>query len=196
MATATATAATTTGSRPGFTIRASAAQDDNHRKIKLFGSAGSRSPIVNWLLHEAKVDFEDAPISNPENAAANPHPFGQIPCLVPESGEAIFESGACLMYLADRYGNLETPEQRAEVLKWIIWANASLDPILFIETPTGRVKDTGLKRNPPPRAIGRLEDILSKQNYLVGDAFTAADVAVGGYLLYIPLFFRGESVIV
>eukprot|EP00471_Norrisiella_sphaerica_P010909 CAMPEP_0184495638 /NCGR_PEP_ID=MMETSP0113_2-20130426/31910_1 /TAXON_ID=91329 /ORGANISM="Norrisiella sphaerica, Strain BC52" /LENGTH=93 /DNA_ID=CAMNT_0026881901 /DNA_START=454 /DNA_END=730 /DNA_ORIENTATION=- len=81
------------------------------------------------------------------------------------------------------------PEERAEVAKWLFWANASLDPILFIETPTGRVKDTGLRRNPTPKAITLLEEILSSREYLAGNNFSAADVAVGAYLLYIPLFF-------
>ena len=43
----------------------------------------------------------------------------------------VFESGAILMFLADKYGGLDTPEKRAEVNKWIVWANASLDPICF-----------------------------------------------------------------
>ena len=59
-----------------------------------------------------------------------PSPFGKIPALA-DGDLQIFESGAILMFLADKYGGLETPEQRAEVNKWIVWANASLDPICF-----------------------------------------------------------------
>lgn len=41
-----------------------------------------------------------------------------------------------------RYGGLDTPEKRAAVGKWVMWANATLDPILFKETPQGKVIGT------------------------------------------------------
>jgi hypothetical protein len=43
--------------------------------VQLFGSQGSRSPLVNWYLYELKTPFQMAPRER------NPHPFGQIPCL-------------------------------------------------------------------------------------------------------------------
>lgn len=58
----------------------------------------------------------------------------------------VFESGAILAYLADAYGGLDTPAKRSEVMPWLVWANASLDPCIFIETPEGRVVDTGARR--------------------------------------------------
>ena len=43
--------------------------------VELFGSQGSRSPMVNWYLYEIKTPFQMAPRER------NPHPFGQLPCL-------------------------------------------------------------------------------------------------------------------
>jgi len=43
------------------------------------------------------------------------------------------------MFLADKYGGLDTPEKRAAVGKWVMWANASLDPICFVENDRGQV---------------------------------------------------------
>ena len=43
--------------------------------VELYGSPGSRSPLVNWYLHELDVDFEDRAPSDP----SNPHPFGRGP---------------------------------------------------------------------------------------------------------------------
>jgi len=48
--------------------------------------------------------------------------------------------------------------------------------------------DTGLKK--PNRKIDVLNDILSRQEFLLGNEFTVADVAVASYLLYVPQFFR------
>ena len=57
----------------------------------------------------------------------------------------LFESGAILLYLADMYGGLDTPAKRAEASKWVVWANASLDPVLFIENERGGVIDSGAR---------------------------------------------------
>ena len=76
-----------------------------------------------WF-HESRQNFR------------NPHPFGQIPCLKDGDIE-IFESGAILLYLAQKYGGCSTVEAMAEVTKWVVWANSALDPILFLENERG-----------------------------------------------------------
>ena len=43
------------------------------RALTLYGSQGSRSPLVSWYLHELGLDFEVAA----PNAEGNPHPMGQ-----------------------------------------------------------------------------------------------------------------------
>jgi len=73
------------------------------------------------------------------------------------------------------------------VTSWISWANASLDPICFLETPDGKVYDTGLRTS--NRRIEKLNQILSKSSFLVPDGFSLADVAVASYLLYVVQFF-------
>lgn len=100
------------------------------KPITIYGSQGSRSPLINWYCHELDLPFQMEPPN------ATPHPFGQIPC-VQDGNSVLFESGAILMYLADKYGELSTPEQRGMVGSWIVWANASLDPVLFKENEKG-----------------------------------------------------------
>ena len=41
-------------------------------EVQLFGSQGSRSPLVNWYLHETGTEYAMA------DRAKNPHPFGQV----------------------------------------------------------------------------------------------------------------------
>mmetsp|Transcript_16004 Transcript_16004/g.22927 ORF Transcript_16004/g.22927 Transcript_16004/m.22927 type:complete len:80 (+) Transcript_16004:526-765(+) len=73
----------------------------------------------------------------------NPHPFRQIPCLSDENGEVtVFESGAILTYIYTVAGlekHNDSNARKGAVLSWITWANASLDPICFLETPEGKV---------------------------------------------------------
>ena len=96
---------------------------------------------MNWYLHELDAAFEMGPLE------MNPHPFGQIPCLKDGDVE-IFESGAILLYLAQKYGGLNSAEAMAEVTKWVVWANSALDPILFLENERGQVIGTRMTQNP------------------------------------------------
>ena len=77
------------------------------------------------------------------------------------------------------------------VCTWLVWANSSLDPILFKENERGQVIGTGA--GVENKKLRKLNDILSTSKYLLGDNFSVADVAVASYLLYIPQFF-GRSI--
>jgi len=104
-------------------------------KLTLYGSQGSRSPLVNWGAYEVGAEVTMGDLSK------NPHPFGQIPCMTDDDDVQVFESGAILQYI---YSNAETvtgdsASRKAAIASWISWANASLDPICFLETPDGKV---------------------------------------------------------
>jgi len=154
----------------------------------LYGSQGSRSPLVNWYLYERGIEFE---VKEPRDVS-NPHPFGQVPALRHGKDVELFESGAILLYLADKSGETSKSEKiKAQAFSWVLWANASLDPICFKEDQNGRVIDTGIKNE--TKGMRRLDDVLSKRTWLSGDEFGVADVAVASYLLYVPQFFQGVS---
>lgn len=149
----------------------------------LYGSQGSRSPLVNWGAEEVGFSLTMGDLSK------NPHPFRQIPALTDDDGVLVFESGAILQYIYLKTASeKDSASRRAQITSWIQWANASLDPICFLETPEGKVYDTGLRK--PNKRIDVLDGILSKQDYLVDGEFSIADVAVASYLLYVPQFFR------
>lgn len=102
--------------------------------LTLYGHPGTRSPLCNWGAYEVGLDIQMGDLSK------NPHPFGQIPCLTDENDVLVFESGAILLYLHDKTKKSLSPAQAAAVTSWITWANASLDPICFLETPDGKGK--------------------------------------------------------
>jgi len=109
--------------------------------------------------------------------------------LTDDDGVLVFESGAILQYIYLKTdANKDSASRRARIISWIQWANASLDPICFLETPEGKVYDTGLRK--PNKRIDVLDQMLSQQDYLVEGGFSTADVAVASYLLYVPQFFR------
>lgn len=151
---------------------------------KLHGSQQSRSPLVNWYAAEANIALEMQP-PRPSN-----HPFQQVPFLTDDDGAVeVFESGAILLYLADKYGGLTTPEQRAQYTKWVVWSNSELDGLCFGAIPGDhRVRGTSMDR-PDLKSVAVLEALLAQREWMVGDAFSVADVAIGSYLNYVPIFF-------
>jgi glutathione S-transferase/alpha,alpha-trehalase len=117
--------------------------------------------LINWAALELGIDLTMGDLGE------NPHPFGKIPCLTDLGGEVgIFESGAILQYLHDQYGDrLKTRlslGQSAALASWIVWANASLEPICFVSSDDGKIQDTGLRRRSQKdlKDIYRLDEIL------------------------------------
>merc|ERR1719163_2547939 len=154
---------------------------------KLHGSQQSRSPLVNWFAYEADIELEMQP------PRPSKHPFQQVPFLTDDDGVEVFESGAVLLYLADAYGEAKTAKERAAYTKWVVWSNAELDGLCFGAVPGDhRVRGTAMDR-PELKSVGTLEKILSESEWLVDGEFSVADVAVGSYLNYVPIFFGNAN---
>jgi len=132
---------------------------------------------VNWYCYEAGVPLE---MLEPR---PSPHPFGQVPHLSDDGGVEVFESGAILLYLADKYGGLETAEQRAKYTKWVLWANTTLEELCFGPGMSGT------RLAAPCKALDTLNGLLGDSEWLVDGEFSVADVAVASYLNYVPVFF-------
>jgi glutathione S-transferase len=83
------------------------------------------------------------------------------------------------VYLADKYGKLPAAlEAKSTIIQWILFANATLGPGIFVEANREREM---------PKLMMPLNQILEKQPFLLGDELSVADVAVGAILAYIPM---------
>ena len=95
--------------------------------LTLYGSQGSRSPLVNWAANELNLSVEAGDLSK------NPHPFGQIPCLTDDNGVLVFESGAILNYLQSKAANkgMHDDKKMAAVSSWIVSSLSSAFLYIF-----------------------------------------------------------------
>jgi glutathione S-transferase len=154
--------------------------------LKLYGGARSRASIVQWYLEELGVAYEFILLDmqagehrQPEYLAINP--MGKVPAIV-DGDFQIWESGAILFYLAQKYGKMPPSlEQQAKINQWILFGNATLGPGIFVEA--SRERET-------PKLLTPLNQILEKQPFLLGDELSVVDVAVGSVLAYIPMMLK------
>ena len=154
--------------------------------IKLYGGARSRASIVRWYLEELAIPYEfillDMSVgAHTQSDFLNINPFGKVPAIV-DGDFALFESGAILLYLRQKYGKQELSiEHQAILTQWVLFANSTLATGIFTEA--SRAKEL-------PKLMTPLNDILSKHPYLLGNEFSVVDVAVGAILYYIPLMLK------
>lgn len=154
--------------------------------LKLYGGARSRASIVQWYLEELQIPYEFVMLDlqageQHQSEFSSINPFGKVPAIV-DGDLKLWESGAILLYLAEKYGGeADTIEQRAVLAQWVLFANATLGPGVFVET--SREKEM-------PRLFSTLNQHFESAQYVVGDQFGMADVAVGSYLAYIPMMLK------
>lgn len=153
--------------------------------IKLYAGARSRASIVQWYLEELNVPYERVMLDlaageHRQDAYLAINPFGKVPAIV-DGDFQLWESGAILIYLAEKYAGITSVEARAILNQWVLFANSTLSTGVFMET--AREKEM-------PRLMTTLNNIFEKQPFVMGNEFTVADVAVGSILCYIPLLLK------
>lgn len=152
--------------------------------LKLYGGARSRASIVQWYLEELEIPYEFVMLDMQAGEHRQPafleiNPFGKVPAIV-DGDLKLWESGAILLYLLDRYGNADVND-RAIAAQWVLFANATLGPGIFVEANREREM---------PRLMQPLDQMFAEREFIVGDRFTVSDVAVGSLLNYIPMMLK------
>jgi glutathione S-transferase len=157
---------------------------------KIYGIAGSRALRSIWAIEEVGIDYEHVPVNfmeesrQPEYLAVNPN--GRIPAL--QDGDlTLCESMAINLYLAKTYGGDLYPKDaagEARAWQWSVWGISEIEPLqmqivyqkLFMpeERRDAAVIATAEKGLQRPLAV--LDAALRDQEWLLGDAFTIADL--------------------
>ena len=137
------------------------------------------------------VDFERNDQSSSEFCSLNP--YGKIPAILDPQGPGgrplpLFESGAILIYLADKTGQFLPREAAAryETLQWLMWQMGGIGPMFgqvgFFHKFAGRDYADKRPRDryvaESKRLLAVLEARLSARAWLMGDTYSIADMAV------------------
>ena len=152
---------------------------------------------VRWALEEAGLPYRvnSVPFRDRGTEHFSHQPFGQVPWLT-DGDLSIFESGAILLYLAERSDALmpADPSGRSEVIQWLFAALASVEaagqPWAFFkfstdtdETPMRKFFDDFLMKSRLPH----METMLAGREWLVG-TFSVADILMADVLRLVDRF--------
>ncbi|MCB1889497.1 MAG: glutathione S-transferase N-terminal domain-containing protein [Rhodocyclaceae bacterium] len=150
---------------------------------------------VSILLEELGLPYEVRPIDITQRAQFAPeflalNPNGKIPVIVDPDGPdgrpiVIFESGAILVYLADKAGRLlpRDVRSRTEVMQWLMFQMGGIGPMLgqahhflkFAPEPVPYAVER--YRNEARRLYGVLERHLASRDWIASDDYSIADIA-------------------
>ncbi|MEM1133998.1 MAG: glutathione binding-like protein [Pseudomonadota bacterium] len=150
-------------------------------------------PVI--FLEEAEIpydltfiDFAKKEQKAPDYMKINPN--GRIPTIVDRSKNdfAVFESGAILWYLAEKYGKFlpEEANVRSEVLQWLMFQMGGIGPMMGqamyfqrIAAPNGHEEPFSIKRyvDETRRLLEVLDTRLADREWLAADQYSIADMA-------------------
>lgn len=150
---------------------------------------------VSIMLEETGLPYAVHPVNigqgeqfKPEFLALNPN--GKIPAIVDEDGPgggtfSLFESGAILIYLAEKSGNFlpSAPRRRYQVLQWLMFQMAGVGPFFgqahhFLRyAPEPIPYAIERYRKETRRLYGVMDGELGRRAYLAGEEYSIADIA-------------------
>ena len=167
-------------------------------RLQLYSLPTPNGVKVSIMLEETglpyephKVSFETGDQLSPAFLSLNPN--NKIPAILDPDGPggkplALFESGAILIYLAEKTGKLlpGDPARRYEVFQWLMFQMGGVGPMFgqlgFFHKFAGREYEDKRPRDryvaESKRLLGVLERQYGRHAWVAGDDYTIADIAI------------------
>ncbi|MBT8328685.1 MAG: glutathione S-transferase N-terminal domain-containing protein [Desulfofustis sp.] len=160
--------------------------------IKLYTWGTPNGRKISIMLEEVALPYQAVPVDiskgeqfDPDFLAINPN--NKIPAIIDEdTGQSIFESGAILLYLAEKSGKLlpDNANDKWRVMQWLMWQMAGQGPMLgqahhFLQFNPGKsayAEERYLQE--AIRLYGVLDSQLEGQRHVAVDDLTIADIAI------------------
>ena len=156
--------------------------------IELFSANTPNGKKISIMLEEIGYDYKitKVDINNGDQFKKDfkkISPFSKIPVIIDhKNNKTIFESGAILIYLAEKSGKFYDETKRTEINQWLMAQMGYIGPMLgqhhqFHHYNPGKSKfgeDRYFKIS--KRIYQELDDVLSKSKFLSGKDYTIADI--------------------
>lgn len=184
-------------------------------RIQLYSTPTPNGVKISIMLEETGLSYEPHFINigqnetwTPEYLALNPN--GKIPSIIDPDGPggqplALFESGAILLYLAEKTGKFlpSDPALRYETIQWVFFQMAAIGPMFgqvgFFHKFAG--KEIADKRPleryvaESKRLLGVLDERLQGRTWIMGDDYGIADIATLGWVRNLIGFYEARDIV-
>jgi len=171
-------------------------------RLQLYSLPTPNGVKVSIMLEETGLPYEPHTIDIGANETWTPeflslNPNGKIPAIIDPDGPggqplALFESGAILLYLAEKTGKFlpTDPARRYETIQWVFFQMAAVGPMFgqlgYFHKFAGReIEDKRpleRYRAESQRLLGVLEGRLADCTWIMGDDYTIADISLLGWV--------------
>jgi len=184
-------------------------------RIQLYSLPTPNGIKVSVMLEETGLAYEPHFVSlegdeqkSPEFLSLNP--YGKIPAIVDPQGPGdkplpLFESGAILLYLAEKTGRFLPKEGagRYETIQWLMFQMAGVGPMFgqlgFFQKFAGKDYEDKRPRDryvaESKRLLGVLERRLVDRMWIMGDAYSIADMAIWPWIRNLIGFYDAGSLV-
>ena len=180
--------------------------------IQLYSFPTANGMKVSIALEELGLEYEahrvtlsDADVKSPEFLSLNPN--NKIPALIDPNGPdgtpvELFESGAILIYLAEKTGKLMPADAgKYEVIKWLMFQMGGIGPMFgqlgfFAKFAGAEIEDPRPRErylNEAKRLLNVLEGQLEGKEWIAGD-YSIADIAIAPWLAGLEYYGVKEAV--
>jgi GST-like protein len=184
-------------------------------RLQLYSFPTPNGVKVSIMLEEIGLPYEAHTVAIGKNETWTPeflslNPNGKIPAIIDPNGPGgkplgLFESGAILLYLAEKTGKLlpADPALRMETIQWVFFQMAGVGPIFgqvgFFHKFAGREYEDKrpLQRyvDESKRLLGVIETRLDGRQWIMGDDYTIADISMLGWVRNLVGFYGARELV-
>jgi len=162
--------------------------------IELFTADTPNGKKISIMLEEIGYEYKLTKVDISKDEQFKPEfvkisPFSKIPVIIDhENNESIFESGAILIYLAEKSGKLYDKNERLKINQWLMAQMGTIGPMIgqhhqFHHYNPGK-SEFGEERyfKIAKRIYQELDNRLKQSKFLAGENYTIADIATWPWL--------------
>jgi len=167
--------------------------------IQLYWSPRSRSFSALWLMEETGLPYERVLTDISTGAQKAPeylkiNPMGKVPALT-DGEAALGEAAAICAYIADRYPQtklapLPADPRRARYLQWLFFSPSCIEPALIQIFAKIEVPASTAAWGSATQVFDVIDAALAKGPWILGEDFSAADIAIGSGLNFAVRLFK------